>query len=202
MQRATLRAKGHASGRAGHDGHADSAHARADDLRRPRRLGHARDAAGPPADQDDRQARIAARRDLRVHAQGARRRPSGLRHLSARRGIGEGRSPGGDRDGRPPAAGRLPGVSRRAPARPDEAGREGSGDAGLRARRVPHPRLDDGRRSRRRRAERVGHGRRARRAVRALAAAPAARPRRPRPRISRTASCCIRRRSATRAASG
>ena len=48
------------------------------------------------------------------------------------------------------------------------------------ARRVRHPRLDDGRRSRRGRAERDGDGGRARRAVRPVAAAPAARPRRPR----------------------
>ena len=40
--------EGAASRRAGDDGHADSAHARADDLRRSRRVGHARDAAGPP----------------------------------------------------------------------------------------------------------------------------------------------------------
>ncbi len=69
LQRATLRAKGHAPRRAGHDRDADPAHAGADDLRRSRRVGHARDAAGPPADQDDRQARIAARRDLRLRPQ-------------------------------------------------------------------------------------------------------------------------------------
>ena len=46
------------------------------------------------------------------------------------------------------------------------------------------------------------HDRRARRAVRAVAAASAARPRRPRPRTSRTAFCCISRRSPTRRASG
>ena len=45
---------------------------------------------------------IAARRDLRVRAPAARRGPAGLRHLSARRGVGEGRSEGRHRDGRPP----------------------------------------------------------------------------------------------------
>ncbi len=54
MQRAALRAKGMQPGRAGDDRDADPAHAGADHLRRSRRLGHARDAAGPAADQDDR----------------------------------------------------------------------------------------------------------------------------------------------------
>ncbi len=105
--------QGHAPRHPGDDRDADSAHAGADDLRRPRRLGDARDAAGPQADQDDRQAGVAARRDLRLHPRAARRRPAGLRHLPAGRGVGEGRSEGGDRDGRSPAAGRLPGLPRR-----------------------------------------------------------------------------------------
>ena len=109
---------------------------------------------------------------------------------------------GGDGDGRSPAAGRLPGLSRGAAARPDEAGRQGPRDARVRARRVPHPGLDDRRRSRRRRAERVGDGRRARRAIRPVAAPSAARPRRPRRASVGTASCCTRRRSARTAASG
>ena len=50
LQRATLRAQGRASRRAGHDGDADSAHARADGVRRSRRLGDPRPAAGPAAD--------------------------------------------------------------------------------------------------------------------------------------------------------
>ena len=65
--------QGPASGRAGHDRDADPAHAGADDLRRSRRVDHARDAAGPPADHDDRQAGIAARRDLRLRARAGRR---------------------------------------------------------------------------------------------------------------------------------
>ena len=52
----------------------------------------------------------------------------GVHHLSARRGVGEGGSEGGDRDGGPSRAGCLSRVSRRAAARPDEAGREGSRD--------------------------------------------------------------------------
>ena len=64
-------------------------------------VGDPRPAAGPAADQDD--AKPESRRDemLRVRAARARRRPPGVRHLSARRGVGEGRSQGGDRDGRP-----------------------------------------------------------------------------------------------------
>ena len=38
--------------------------------------------------------------------------PAGLHHLSAGRRVGEGRSEGGDRDGGPPGAGRLPAVPR------------------------------------------------------------------------------------------
>ena len=79
-----------------------------------------------------------------------------------------------------PRAGRLPGVPRRAAARQDEAGREGSRHARVRGGRDPRARLDDRHRGRRRRAERHGDGHRARRALRPVAAAPAARPRRPR----------------------
>ena len=173
--------EGAASRRPGDDRDADPAHARADDLRRSRRLDHARDAAGPTSDQDRRQAGVAARRDLRLHPQAGRGGPPGLRHLSAGRGVREGRPARRHRDGRPSRAGHLPRPARRAAARTDEAGREGSRHARLRARRVPHPRLDDGRRGRRRRAERRRHAGRARRALRPVAAAPAARPRRPRP---------------------
>ena len=112
--------EGAASRRAGDDGDADPAHAGADGLRRSRRVGHPRAAAGPPADQDAGEARVAARRDLRVRARAARRRPPGVRDLSAGRGVGEGRSEGGDRDGRPSRAGGVSGVPRRAAARPDE----------------------------------------------------------------------------------
>ncbi len=60
---------------------------------------------------------------------------AGLRHLPAGRGIGEGRSESGDGDGRPSRAGSVPGVSGRAAARQDEAGRQGPGHGRLRARR-------------------------------------------------------------------
>ena len=56
MQRAALRAKGMHPGRSRDDGHADSQDAGADDVRRSRRLGDARDAARPSPHQDDRQA--------------------------------------------------------------------------------------------------------------------------------------------------
>ena len=58
--------------------------------------------------------------------------PAGLRHLPARRGVREDRPARRHRDGRPPGAGRLSRVPRRAAARPDEAGREGSRDARVR----------------------------------------------------------------------
>ena len=69
--------QGSASRRAGDDRDADSADARADDLRRSRRLDHAGDAARTAPDQDRRQAGIAARRDLRLHPAADRRRPAG-----------------------------------------------------------------------------------------------------------------------------
>ena len=98
--------EGPAPGRARHDRHADSAHARADDVRRSRRVGHARDAAGPAADQDDRASRNrGATRSTSSSAQQIDDGPAGLRHLSAGRGVGEGRS----RRPRP----RWPTISRR-----------------------------------------------------------------------------------------
>ena len=49
-------------------------------------------------------AKPESRRDevYAVRARAARRRPAGVRHLSARRGVGQDRSEGGDRDGRSP----------------------------------------------------------------------------------------------------
>ena len=126
------------AGRARHDGHADSAHAGADGVRRSRCVRDPRHAAGTPGRcATHREAGIAAGRDIRARAGAARAGPSGLRRVSADRGIGEGRPAGRDRDGRPPGAGGLSRVSRRAPARPHEAGRQGSGDARLRDGRDP-----------------------------------------------------------------
>ena len=74
-------------------------------------------------------AKPESRRD-EIHAfvrGAARGRPAGLRRLSARRGVGEGRPQGGDRDGRPPRAGRVPGIPGRPAARPDEGRRARSG---------------------------------------------------------------------------
>ena len=172
--------QGAAPRRAGDDRHADPAHAGPDDLWRSRRVDHARDAARTVSDQDHREAGIAPGGDLRVHPEADRRGPAGLRDLPARRGVRKGGPEGGHRDGGPPRAGRVSQLSRGAPARPPEAGRQGARDGGLRARRVRHPRLDDRRRSRRGRFERRGHARGARRAVRPLAAPPAPGPRRPR----------------------
>ena len=76
------------------------------------------------------QAGVAARRDLRrSSASELDAGPAGLRHLSAGRGVGEGRSAG--RRPRWPitcAQDVFPDVPRRAAARPHEAGREGPRD--------------------------------------------------------------------------
>ena len=61
--------EGAASRRARDDRHADPAHARADGLRRPRRLGDSRPAARPQADQTTARAGDAARRGLRFVGQ-------------------------------------------------------------------------------------------------------------------------------------
>ncbi len=180
--RAACRAprEGPEAGRAADDGDADSANARAHRLQRARRLEDPRPATRAETGADVGEAGIAARRDLRRDSRAARRRTPGVHHLPARRGVREDRPQVRDRHGRPSADGNLPGLSRRAPARAHEAGREGQGDARLRGRAGAHPRVDDRRRSRRRRAERVDHGGGARRAIRPLAAASAARPRRTR----------------------
>ncbi len=67
-------------------------------------------------------AKPESRRDeiYALRPRAARRRPAGLRRLSARRGVGEDRSQGGDRDGRSPRAGGVSGVPRRPAARPAE----------------------------------------------------------------------------------
>ena len=128
LQRATLRAQGRESRRAGHDGDADSAHARAHGVRRSRRLDDSRAAAGPAADPHAGEAGIAPRRGVSAGAPRARARTPGLRDLSARRGVGEGRPARGDGDGRSPAGGGVSGVSRGAAARTTEVGGEGPRD--------------------------------------------------------------------------
>ena len=57
MQRAVLRPQGLEPGRAGDDGDADPAHAGADRVRRPRRLGHPRTPPGRTPIRDDRPCR-------------------------------------------------------------------------------------------------------------------------------------------------
>ena len=111
--------------RAGDDRDADPAHARADGLRRPGRVGDPRAAAGANAGRDAGDAAVASRRGLRAGAARARRRAPGVRRLPAGRGVGEGRRAGRDRDGRPPGDGGVSRVPRRAAARPAEAGGEG-----------------------------------------------------------------------------
>ena len=195
MQRATLRAKGRASRRAGDDRHADPAHARADDLRRPRRLDDARDAAGPAADHDAR--RSPSRGATRSTTSSASRSTPGGRPTSSTRWS---RSPRKSTS-RPPremadhlAQDVFPAYRVGAAARPHEAGRQGARDGSLRARRDRRAGLDHGRRGRRRRAQRIGDARRARRAVRPLAAAPAPRAGSGAARTRRSASCCTSRR--------
>ena len=102
--------QGHAPRRAGDDGDADPAHAGADDLRRPRRVGHARDAAGTAS--RSRPSPSPSRAATRSTISSARQiddGPAGVRHLSAGRGVGEGRSQGRDGDGRPSRRRNLPG---------------------------------------------------------------------------------------------
>ena len=90
--------QGREPGRAGDDRHADSAHAGADRVRRHGGVGDPRVAAGPPADQDHRQGRLASRRGLRDDARRDPPRPAGLRDLPAGRGVREDRSQGRHRD--------------------------------------------------------------------------------------------------------
>ena len=85
--------------RAGDDGHADSANARPHRMRRHGGVGDPRAAAGPQADEDDRQGRLAARRGLRADARGSRQGPAGLRDLPAGRRVGKDRPEGRDGDG-------------------------------------------------------------------------------------------------------
>ena len=187
--------------RARHDGHADSADARADHLRRPRRVGDARDAARPPGDATT--ARPESRREESTSSSGSRSpRVGRLCHLSARRGVREGGSEGRDGDGRPPVAGHLSRTAGRAAARTDEARREGPRHGRIRAGRLASPRLDHRGGSRRRRAERHGDAHRTRRALRLVAAPSAARAGRPRRAPSRTASCRTSPRSRRRPARG
>ncbi len=122
---------------------------------------------GRGADRDDREARVAPRRGVPDRGACARRRAADLRDLSTRRGVGESRSARRDGHGRPPPGGGVSGVQGRAPARPAQAGREGSGDGRLRARRRLGAGRHDGRGSGHRRRERDRDDCRARGAVRA-----------------------------------
>ena len=104
-QRLQLREKGRADGPlpapAGDDRDADPAHAGDDGLRRPRRLGHRRAAAGAHAGAHRGAARRAPRRGGGAHRRGVPRGPAGLLGVPADRGIRGGAPPGrrGDRRG-------------------------------------------------------------------------------------------------------
>ena len=133
LQRADASREGAAPGRAGHDGHADSAHAGADGLRRSRRLGDPRHAAGPAA----------RSRRSRSRNHGATRSTDFVR-----RQLDAGRqayviyplveeSEKVDLKAATEMADHLahdvfPADPRRAAARPDEAGRQGPRDARVR----------------------------------------------------------------------
>ena len=132
----TLRAKGCEPRRAGDDGDADSAHAGADGVRRSRRVGDSRAAAGTAADQDAGEAGVATRRGLRALRGEIERGRQVYVDLSAGRGVGEGRSAGGDGDGRALHAEMFPAYRVGAAARRHEAGREGARDGRVRARRA------------------------------------------------------------------
>ena len=189
LQRATLRDEGTAPGRARHDRDADSADAGADAVRRSRRVGHPRSAARAPADQDRRQAGVAARRGLRSSCASSSR-PAGRRtsiyplveesdkvDLKAATEMADHLCPGS-----------LPRSARRPAARPDEGRRQGPRDAGVRGRRARHAGVHDGGRGGRGRAQCQRDGRRARRAVRSVAVAPAARA--GGPRAQHQSYCC------------
>ena len=108
-------AQGAAARHARDDGDADSAHAGADDLRRPRRVdASASCRPGRHADHARRRKPDSRRDEIYEFIRArARRRPAGVRRLSDHRGVGEDRSARGDRDGRSPGARRVPGVPRR-----------------------------------------------------------------------------------------
>ena len=112
--------QGAVSGRPRDDGDADPADAGADALRRSRRVGDPRYAAGTAADQDVREARISTRRGVRVRSRSARRRAAGVCHLSAGRRVRQDRSQGGHRDGGPSGAGGLSRLQGRAAPRAAE----------------------------------------------------------------------------------
>ena len=191
MQRARAVRKGDAPGRAGDDRDADPAHARAHALRRPRRVGARRAAAGPHAGRDRRCSREArGEKAYEVDPPRARRRAAGVRRLPAGRGEREARRS----RRRPPrsATASRRRLSRRQPrprARAQGAAERNEDDGALSPGRDAHPGRHHRHRGRRRRAERDRDADRARRAVRPLAAAPASRPGRARGGESRTACC-------------
>ena len=171
--------QGRGSRRARDDRHADSAHARAHPLRRPRRLGARRAAAGPAARRTVARGEASAA-DLRVPARAGRGGAAGVRRVPARRGVRGDRPARRHGDGRAACSGRCFRSCASASSTGAWRGREGARDARLREGGDPRPRLDDGDRGRHRRPERDRDADRARGALRAGAAPPAPRARGPR----------------------
>ena len=111
-------AEGRASGRAGDDRDAHSAHAGHDALRRPGRLRDRRAAARPQADRHQTRHRRPRRAGLQLPETADRRGAPGVRGLSGDRGIGNAGHEGGAEDARASLARGLPHACGRADARP------------------------------------------------------------------------------------
>ncbi len=115
--------------RAGDDGHADPAHRGDDRLRRPRRLGARRAAAGPHAGRHDLGPRRGRRgRGVVDRPRAGRRRSPGLCRVPADRREREARGALGRGDLRAVAGGGAVRPAPRAAARPGHAGRTREGD--------------------------------------------------------------------------
>ena len=99
-------------------GDADPAHAGADVLRRPRRLGDRRDAAGPPADRDALGVAGRPRRGLRFVRRADSGPAPGVRRLPADRGVGGAADALGGAGVRAAVARGLPGPAAGPAARP------------------------------------------------------------------------------------
>ncbi len=162
-----------------HDGHADPALPGLGDLRRARRLGPRREAAGPRRGHDAGPRGGSAGAGVRVRGRtGVPRRARVRRRPGDRRGRPRGRRDPGD--GRAHRRGAARGARRRS-ARPHAARRAPGGSGGLRRGARSDPRLDDGRGGRRRRSRGDVHDHRERRVVRSGPAPPAPRARGPQP---------------------
>ena len=123
--------RGTLAARPAHDGHPDSAHPRAHDLRRPRGERDREAAREPQADRDGVGGGRAFERGLRAPARAPRRRPAGVRRLPPDRAVGGAAGPRGRGGGRPAAPRRARRVPHRPPAREAPARRAPRGDASV-----------------------------------------------------------------------